>query len=349
MLQAAVSRLGDLAEAVGAELVGDPELTISGVGTLENAREGELSFLSNPSYRRYLKQTRASAVILAPDQLEHCPTAALLSPNPYLTYARVSGLLFAEPSPVAGIHSSAVIAASAMVAESACIGPCVVVGERTVIGDGVNVGPGSVIGDDCVLGEGSRLVANVTLWRGTQLGRRCLIHPGAVLGSDGFGLANDEGRWVKVPQLGRVIVGDDVEMGANVTIDRGALEDTQIADGVKLDNQVHIAHNVQIGEHTAIAGCTGIAGSTKVGRYCTMGGQVGLAGHLTIGDNVHFSGASQVTRSFTEPGYYSGNLPAMKNADWRKTIARLRHLDEMAKRLKELEKQIAAMHGDSEK
>ena len=181
----------------------------------------------------------------------------------------------------------------------------------------------------CRVGEASRLVARVTLCRETRIGARCLIHPGAVLGADGFGLANDQGRWEKVPQLGCVRVGDDVEIGANTTIDRGALEDTVLHDGVKLDNLIQIAHNVEIGEHSAMAGCSAVAGSTKIGRHCTVGGLTGVVGHLTIGDNVHFSAATLVTRSVEKPGYYSGGLPAMDNAEWRKTIARLRRLEEM--------------------
>jgi UDP-3-O-[3-hydroxymyristoyl] glucosamine N-acyltransferase len=224
-----------------------------------------------------------------------------------------------------------------------------VVGERVKVAARVVIGPGCVIDDDCDLGEHSRLVAQVSLGRGTRLGRRCMIQPGAVLGADGFGLANDNGRWVKVPQLGRVVLGDDVEIGANTTVDRGALEDTVLGDGVKLDNLIHIAHNVTVGEHTAMAAKAAVAGSAKIGRHCLIGGMTGIAGHVTIGDNVQFTGASQVTRSFKEAGLYSGNLPAMDNGEWRKAIARIRHLDEMARRLKALEQQVAAMQGDRDK
>ncbi len=342
-----VCRLGDLAEAVGARLNGDPDIRISGVGALEIAKEGEISFLTNPKYRHFLAETQASAVILAPDDEADCPTVALVSDNPYLAYARVVSRLFPEPESPTGRHPSAVIAASAQIDPSAWVGPCSVIGKDVRIGAGVIIGPGSVVGDACVIGENTRLIARVTLCRGTWIGARCRIHPGAVLGADGFGLANDTGRWEKVPQLGRVILGDDVEVGANTTIDRGALEDTVLEDGVKLDNLIQIAHNVRIGAHTAMAGASGIAGSTKVGRHCTIGGLTALAGHLTIGDNVHFSGATPVTRSFKEAGYYSGNLPAMDNADWRKAVARIRHLDEMAKRLKLLEKKVAAIQGDN--
>jgi UDP-3-O-[3-hydroxymyristoyl] glucosamine N-acyltransferase len=344
-----VWRLGDLAEAVGARLEGDPEIRIQGVGSLERAKPGEISFLGNPRYRRFLEATRASAVILAPDHAEACKSALLFSENPYLAYARAASCIFPDPASPGGCHASAVVAASARLDPSAWVGPCAVVGERVKVGAHVVIGPGCVLEDDCHIGEHCRLIARVNLCRGTQLGRRCLIHPGAVLGSDGFGLANDRGRWVKVPQLGRVVVGDDVEIGANTTVDRGALEDTVLGDGVKLDNLVHVAHNVTIGEHTAMAATAAVAGSTKMGRHCMIGGMTGIAGHLTIGDNVQFTGASQVTRSFKDAGVYSGNLPAMDNGEWRKAIARIRHLDEMAKRLKLLERQVAAMQGDGDK
>ncbi|MEW8508798.1 MAG: UDP-3-O-(3-hydroxymyristoyl)glucosamine N-acyltransferase [Candidatus Thiodiazotropha sp.] len=331
-------RLGDLAEAVGAKLLGDPETIITGVGTLQAARPGELSFLSNSSYRRYLPTTQASAVILHDGDADGCPVAALVSDNPYLAYARAADKLFPGTAFSPGIAPSAVVGQSSSIDDSAWIGHCSVIGEGVRIEAGVYLGPGCVIEENCTIGADTRLVANVTLCRDTQLGQRCLIHPGAVLGADGFGLANDEGRWIKVPQLGRVRVGDDVEIGANTTIDRGALEDTVLHDGVKLDNLIQIAHNVEIGRHTAMAGCSAVAGSTKIGDHCTIGGQTGLVGHLTIGDNVHFSAATLVTRSFPEPGYYSGNLPAMENAAWRRMVARLRRLESLAKDMKIIKK-----------
>ncbi|MEW8009711.1 MAG: UDP-3-O-(3-hydroxymyristoyl)glucosamine N-acyltransferase [Candidatus Thiodiazotropha sp.] len=334
------SSLGDLADAVGAKLLGDPETIIRGVGTLQSAQPGEISFLSNPSYRRYLSATQASAVILYEKDAADCPTSALVSDNPYLAYARVATKLFPGKAVTPGIDATAVVGRSSSIDSSAWIGPCVVVGEGVTVESGVCIGPGCVVEDNCRIGADSRLVANVTLCHDTRLGQRCLIHPGAVLGADGFGLANDEGHWVKVPQLGRVRVGDDVEIGANTTIDRGALEDTILHDGVKLDNLIQIAHNVEIGRNTAMAGCSAVAGSTKIGGHCTIGGQTGLVGHLTIGDNVHFSAATLVTRSFTEAGYYSGNLPAMKNGAWKRVIARLRNLESMAKEMQFLKKNL---------
>ncbi|MES9972079.1 MAG: UDP-3-O-(3-hydroxymyristoyl)glucosamine N-acyltransferase [Candidatus Thiodiazotropha sp.] len=332
------SSLGDLADAVEAKLLGDPKTKITGVGTLQGAQPGEISFLSNPAYRRYLSTTQASAVILSDKDAADCPVPGLVSENPYLTYAKVAAKLFPQDAFSPGIDESAVVARTASIDRSAWIGPCAVIGEGVSIESGVYIGPGCVVEENCRIGADSRLVANVTLCRDTLLGQRCLIHPGAVLGADGFGLANDEGHWVKVPQLGRVRVGDDVEIGANTTIDRGALEDTILHDGVKLDNLIQIAHNVEIGKHTAMAGCSAVAGSTKIGSRCTIGGQTGLVGHLTIGDNVHFSAATLVTRSFREAGYYSGNLPAMENGAWKKVVARLRNLESMAKQMRLLKK-----------
>ena len=341
-------RLGDLAEAIGARLEGDPEIRILGVGSLEHAGPGDISFLGNPKYQRFLGQTRASAVILAPSQAGPSAAALLFSENPHLAYAKAASRIYPEPANPQGCHASAVVAVTAQLHPSAWVGPCAVVGERVRVGAQVVIGPGCVVEDECQIGDQCRLVAHVTLCHGTRLGRRCLIHPGAVVGSDGFGMANDNGRWVRVPQLGRVLIGDDVEIGANTTVDRGALEDTVLEDGVKLDNLVHIAHNVSVGEHTAMAATAAVAGSTKIGRHCLIGGMTGMAGHLTIGDNVQFTGASQVTRSFKQAGVYSGNLPAMDNGEWRKAIARIRHLDEMAKRLKTLERQMAALQGEQD-
>ena len=342
-------RLQELAQAIGAELRGDPELQITGVGTLQQAQSGHLSFLSNPQYGRYLASTAASAVVLGPEDAERCPVAALVTDNPYLGYARAARLLFPLPPFEAGIHPSAVVDRSARVDASAHVGACAVIGEGAMIGPGAYIGPGSVIEAGCQVGESSRLVARVTLCRDSRIGARCLIHPGAVLGADGFGLANDRGRWEKVPQLGCVRVGDDVEIGANTTIDRGALEDTVLHDGVKLDNLIQIAHNVEIGAHTAMAGCSAVAGSTKIGSHCTVGGLTGVVGHLTIGDNVHFSAATLVTRSFESPGYYSGGLPAMDNAEWRKAVARVRRLEEMSRELKALKKRIRTLEEGSER
>ncbi|MCF6355091.1 MAG: UDP-3-O-(3-hydroxymyristoyl)glucosamine N-acyltransferase [Candidatus Polarisedimenticolaceae bacterium] len=332
-------RLGDIACQVGARLEGDADCIINSIAVLQDASPGSISFLSNRKYRKFLKTTRASAIILGQEFLDDCSANALVSDNPYLVFAKVARLMTALPAVEAGQHSSAIVAPSAQIDASARVGPGVVIEDNAVIGARVDIGAGCVIGAGCRIGDESRLVANVTLCHEVTIGRRVLIHPGAVIGSDGFGLANDEGVWVKVPQLGTVCIGDDVEIGANTTIDRGAIKDTVIGDGVKLDNQIQIAHNVEIGAHTAIAACVGIAGSTRIGSHCTLAGGVGVVGHLDIADHVHFSAQTLVTRSFTEAGHFSGNLPAVPTHAWRKSIARIRQLEETAQRIKTLEKQ----------
>lgn len=338
--------LGELAAQVNADLVGDPKCQIDRVDTIQDASPGAVCFLANSKYRKYLSGTGASAVILSSELVDECPVNALVSDNPYLTYARISALIYPEETHVDGVHPSAVVAESATVHPNSWIGPCAVIGDEVQIAEGVYVGPGCVIEKESVIGSGSRLVANVVICSNSVLGNRALIHPGVVIGSDGFGLANNQGTWEKVPQVGRVVIGDDVEIGANTTIDRGALRDTAIASGVKLDNQIQIAHNVQVGRNTAIAGCVGIAGSTIIGENCTLGGGVGVVGHLELGDNTHFSAQTLVTRSFPDPGYYSGNYPAAPNHEWKKTIARSRQLDEMAKRLRRLEKQLLELESN---
>ncbi len=339
-------RLGDLARQAGARLIGDADCGITGLSVLQEAKSGSISFLSNSKYRKYLKTTKASAVILEQKFLDECPTNALVSDNPYLVFAKIAQLIAPLPEKKAGRHVSAIVASSACIDVSASIGPGVVIEDDAVIGAGVDIGAGCVIGKGCQIGDDSRLVTNVTLCHGVTIGSRVLIHPGAIIGSDGFGLANDNGVWIKVPQLGSVCVGDDVEIGANTTIDRGAINDTLIGDGVKLDNQIQIAHNVEIGAHTAIAACVGVAGSTRIGKQCTLAGGVGVVGHLEIADNVHFSAQTLVTRSFTEPGYFSGNLPAVPNSVWRKSIARIRQLEDIAQRVRHLEKQSQQMIDD---
>ncbi len=332
--------LGALAEHVEATLHGDPELDIEGVAPLHLAGERQLSFLSSSAFRKHLTQTQAAAVILRAEDLDACPTAALVVGDPYLAYAKIAALLIETPAMPQGIHPSAVVADDASIADSAWIGPNSVVESGARIDEGVFIGPGCVVGAGAEIGSDSQLVANVTVCHGVVLGKRVLIHPGAVIGADGFGLANDRGRWIKVPQLGSVRIGDDAEVGANTTIDRGALEDTVIEEGAKLDNLIQIAHNVRVGAHTAIAACVGIAGSASIGRHCTLAGGVGVVGHLEIADNVHVTGMSMVTRSITEPGVYSAGVPLEPNRQWHKNFVRFKQLDDMARRLKALEKQI---------
>lgn len=333
-----------LAELLECELRGDPDCRIHSVAPLQVAGVGQISFLANPRYRSYLDATAAGAVILRPADAEGYPGNVLLVKDPYLAYARVAEALYPPPPTAAGIHPTAVVDSAAEVDATAAVGPHCVVEAGVRLAAGVVVGAGCFIGRDTVLGAGTRLMANVTLYHDTRIGSRVLIHSGAVIGGDGFGFANENGRWVKIPQLGRVIIGDDVEVGANTTIDRGALEDTVIEEGVKLDNLIMVAHNVQIGAHSAAAGCVGIAGSARIGRHCTLAGGVGIVGHLEIADNVHVTGMSMVTHSLTEPGVYSSGTPLMDNRDWRKSSVRFKQLDDMARRLRELEKRLERLN-----
>lgn len=331
--------LGDVATAIDARLQGgDAAMPIMGMATLQCAQVRQISFLANPRYRTYLETTKASAVILAERDVGQCNVPALIVANPHVAYARAAALFAPPVPPYRGIHPNAWVAEGAQIAESAWIGPQCSVEEGAVIKEQAFIGPNCVIGARAVVGAHCHLVAQVTVCHDVNLGQRVLVHPGAVIGSDGFGLANEKGRWLKIPQLGSVQVGDDVEIGANTSIDRGALEDTVIEQGVKLDNQIQVAHNVRIGAHSALAGCVGIAGSAHIGRHCVLGGGVGVAGHLQITDNVQITGMSLVTQSITEPGMYSSSLPVEPHRRWNKISARLRQLDDLARRLFALEK-----------
>jgi len=319
--------LGELAVRFGLTLRGEPGLTVRSVATLSRANPGTLSFLANSRYRRQLECTRATAVILSAEDVAHCPVAALIDPNPYLAYARIAALLHPETAPEPGIHPSAVVAGGARVAASASIGPLAVIEEGAHIGERVLVGPGCIVQKGASVGADSTLRSGVNLYPGVTLGMRCLLHAGAVVGADGFGFAPNSGTWEKVPQVGSVRVGDDVEIGANTTIDRGAIDDTVVENGVKLDNQIQVGHNVIIGAHTAIAACTGISGSTVIGQRCMIGGMVGFAGHLTIADDVVVTGCSLVSASIKKPGSYSSGMPTVETRLWRRMVAHLRRLD----------------------
>jgi UDP-3-O-[3-hydroxymyristoyl] glucosamine N-acyltransferase len=335
--------LGTLAEQTGAELYrGEPDCEINAVATLQGAGPGDLSFLANKSYRKYLEQTRASAVILAPDYAQECPTAVLVSDNPYVTYARAASLIAPGPPQQQGIHASASLASDCTIDGSAWIGPHCIIESGAVIHAGVQLAGGCFIGAGSVIGAHSRLSANVVVCHEVQIGERVNIYPGAVIGGEGFGLAKEDGRWLNVPQLGSVRIGNDVEIGANTTIDRGALEDTVLEEGVRLDNQIQVAHNVHIGAHTAIAGCVGISGSARIGRHCMIGGGAGIVGHLEITDNVVITGMTMVTKSITEPGVYSSGVPAQDNDSWNRNYARLRQLDRIARKVQALERQLGA-------
>jgi len=319
--------LGELAVRFGLTLRGEPSLNVRSVATLSRANSGALSFLANSRYRRQLESTRATAVILSAGDEAHCPVAALIDPNPYLAYARIATLMHPEMVAVPGIHTSAVVAGGAQIATSASIGPLAVIEEGAQIGERVSVGPGCIVQKGASVGADSSLRSRVNLYPGVTLGRRCILHAGAVVGADGFGFAPNDGTWVKVPQVGSVRIGDDVEIGANTTIDRGAIDDTVVENGVKLDNQIQVGHNVIIGAHTAIAACTGISGSTVIGQRCMIGGMVGFAGHLTIADDVVVTGCSLVSASIKKPGSYSSGMPTVETRLWRRMVAHLRRLD----------------------
>jgi UDP-3-O-[3-hydroxymyristoyl] glucosamine N-acyltransferase len=326
--------LGELAVRFGCTLKGDPDLRVSRVAALERADAASVTFLANPRYRRHLQQTKAGVVVLDPKLADACPVNALLVENPYATYARIAALLYPPPAAPPGRHASAVIDASAQIDPSASIGPHVVIGARVKIGARTAIGPGCVVMDDATIAEDTRLTANVTLCHGVIVGNRCVFHPSVVVGADGFGLAPDRGEWLKVPQVGTVRIGNDVEIGASTTIDRGAIDDTVIGDGVKMDNQIQIGHNVRIGEHTAIAGCVGISGSAVIGKRCMIGGMAGVAGHLSICDDVVLTGKAFVNSSIRKPGYYSSAIPVDDAARFRKNAARFHRLDEFVREVR---------------
>jgi UDP-3-O-[3-hydroxymyristoyl] glucosamine N-acyltransferase len=327
-----------LAERFALGLRGDGGVAVRGVATLARAGRDQLSFLANPRYRPQLAGSGAGVVLMREDDAEGYAGTALIASDPYAAFAKISALFEQREAPRPGIHPSAAIDPTAQVDAGASIGPFVSIGPRSRIEAGAVVGAGCAIGEDCVVGEGSEVGANVTLVRRVRLGRRVLVHPGAVLGADGFGLAMDAGRWLKVPQLGGVVVGDDCEIGANTTIDRGALEDTVLEEDVRLDNQIQIGHNVRIGAHTAMAGCSAVAGSATIGRYCLIGGGAGVLGHLELCDRVVVTAMSLVTHSIREPGEYSSGTPLMDNRSWRKNAARFKQLDALARRTRAADK-----------
>jgi len=337
--------LGEIAVRYGCELQGDPDTAVSAVATLAGAGRGDIAFLANPGYRKKLADTAASAVILAPGDAEDCPVACLISANPYAVYARVAQELYPDPPPVPGVHASATVADDCQLGADVEISAGAVIGAGVSIGDRCYIGPNTVIANGARIGSDTRLLANVTIYDGVSLGDRCRIHAGTVIGSDGFGIAPDESGWAKVPQVGSVVVGDDVEIGANSCVDRGAIDDTRIGDDVKIDNQVQIAHNVVVGAHTAIAGQAGVAGSTTIGQRCLIGGASSVSGHITIADNVSIMGSGNVSKSITEPGVYSGVLSVEHVGKWRKIAARVKRLDNMAGKLRELEAKVKKLAG----
>lgn len=329
--------LGELAAELGAELRGDPEYRVSGLATLQAAGPGQLAFLANPRYRPQLQDTRAGAVLLRQEDAEGYDGQALFLANPYLAFARLTHRFDRTPRPAAGIHPSAVVAASAVIPASACIGPLAIIGEDVVLGERVIIESGAVIQDRVTIADDSRIRSRVVIYHDCVLGARVNVHAGAVIGGDGFGFANERGQWRKIAQIGRVVIHDDVDIGANTTIDRGALEDTVIHTGAIIDNQVQIAHNVVIGAHTAIAACCGIAGSTRIGAYCILAGGVGVVGHIEICDRVQITGMTMITKSISQPGSYSSGTAFDSTDNWKKMAVRLRRLDELAQRVRALE------------
>jgi UDP-3-O-[3-hydroxymyristoyl] glucosamine N-acyltransferase len=334
--------LNEIVARLGGEVRGDGTLAVSGITALDTAQAGQLSFLSNPKYREKLASTRASAVIVAPDVAPECPVAAIVTPQPYLYFAKVAQWLQPQARPPIGVHATAVV--EGRVAASASIGANVWIGPEAEIGEHVVIEANCSIGRDCRIGADAWLHAGVTVYAGCRIGARAIIHSGVVIGSDGFGFAREaDGAWVKIPQTGRVLIGDDVEIGANTTIDRGALEDTVIEDGVKLDNLIQVAHNVHIGAHTAIAACAGIAGSAHIGKRCMIGGAAMIHGHLTVADGVNISANTMVSKSITKVGNYTGWVPSQEHADWLKNFARLLHLDAMADKIRAFEARLAEL------
>lgn len=337
--------LADIAARLGGCLIGDAGVSISQIATLEKAQSNHISFLTNSKYRAQLVNTKAGALILGEADADATDLPRIISDNPYAYFARVSALLNPLPDARPGIHPNAIVGADASIDPTASIAAMAVIGNGATIGAHSVIGEGCCIGANTVIGSHARLYPHVVIYHDCIIGDNLIAHSGVVIGSDGFGIAMDQGRWIKIPQTGRVVIGDDVEIGANTTIDRGALDDTVIEDGVKLDNQIQVAHNVRIGAHTAIAGCAGIAGSTTIGRYCRIGGSAGILGHLQIADHVEISSFTLIGKSIKKPGSYSGIFPFSSFDEWRRNAVHLRHLDELATRIKTLEHQIASMKG----
>jgi UDP-3-O-[3-hydroxymyristoyl] glucosamine N-acyltransferase len=330
--------LGELADRFDCELIGDPDVRIETLGTLANAGSNALSFLASPAYKKQLSSTKAAAVILRADDAPDAPCAALISDNPYASYARMAATICPPPAYEPGVHTSAAVASSADIASSAHIAANAVIEDNAVIGANTYVGPGAVVGPDCVIGNDCRILANVTLVRAVSTGDRCIFHSGSVIGADGFGNAMTSDGWVKVPQVGGVCIGSDVEIGSSTTVDCGAIDDTVIEDGVRLDNQIQIAHNVHVGEHTAMATGVAVAGSAHIGKRCMMAGMVGVAGHIEICDDVTILGKGMVTKNITQPGAYASNFPVEDVRTWNRRVASFRRLDKLLGRIGKLEK-----------
>ena len=337
--------VGELAEHLGLDFRGDPDVRIDHAASLRDAGPGSLTFLADPRYRSYLAATNAGLVVLNSELAPECPTNVLLSNTPHLSFARALELVIPRGQPAAGVHETAVVEAGVTLGHDVHVGAHAYIATGCSLGNGAEIGPGCVLLRGASVGARTRLVARVTLGEGSVIGEDCLIQPGAVLGADGFGFAHHEGQWIKVPQVGRVVLGHRVEIGSNTTIDRGAIGNTEIGDGVKIDNLVQIGHNCRVGTNTIITGCTGVAGSTEIGSNCAIGGMTGIAGHIRIVDGVQVTGMTQITKSLLEPGVYSSGTGVEPNRRWRRNAARFHQLDSMAKRLRELEARLNGMAG----
>ena len=335
--------LAEIVERLGGEVHGDASTRVSQIATLSSAQPHQISFLANLKYRSQLAGSAEGAFIMGRDAAQASSKPRIIADNPYTYFARVSALFNPSYTAVPGVHSSAVVHPEACIADDASIGANAVVEQGAKIGAGSIIGAGSVVGRDCIIGSACLLYANVTVYHGSVIGDRVILHSGCVIGSDGFGLAPDDGRWLKIPQIGSVVIGNDVEIGSNTTVDRGALDDTVIEEGVKLDNQIQIAHNVRIGAHTAIAACTGIAGSAKIGAHCTIGGAAMIFGHIEIAERVNISTNTLITKSLTQAGTYTSALPFSEHSEWLKNAVQMRHLDSMAKRIRALEKKLVEL------
>ena len=329
--------LAQIALHVDGVIIGDAECKISNVSTLQAANSQQISFLANSKYKKYLPTSQAGAVIVSKEMASLVKNSAIVVDDPYIAYAKIATLLNPPKKITTGISDTAMVESNVNISKSVSIGPQVVIEANVKLADRVIIGAGTVLQDGVIIGEGTLIAANVTICHGVEIGKNVVIHPGVVIGADGFGIVNDKGKWIKIPQIGGVKIGNDVEIGANTTVDRGAIEDTVIGDGVKLDNQIQVGHNVFIGNNTVIAGCSGIAGSTIIGENCIIGGGVGIGGHIEIADNVIITGMSMVTKSLTKAGIYSSGIPAEPSSQWHKNVVRYRQMDKLTARVKKLE------------
>jgi UDP-3-O-[3-hydroxymyristoyl] glucosamine N-acyltransferase len=336
--------LADIAARLGGDVLGDGQTLISQVGTLASAGAGEIGFLANLKYKNQLQTTKAAAVIVSPDFADAVALPRIVTKNPYAYYARVAALLNPRQAAMTGIHPS--VSCASPVPESASVGPNASIGSDVVLGEGVVIHAGCVLGDSVKIGDGSVLFPNVSIYAGCEVGRNAIIHSGAIIGADGFGFAPDKGQWLKIPQIGRVVIGDDVEIGANTTVDRGALDDTLIGDGCKLDNQIQIGHNCVIGKHCVIAACAAIAGSVELKDNVIVGGAAMIAGHVTIASGAVISGGSLVMKNITKPGQYTSVFPLEEHSHWLHNAAQIRHLAKLAERVSELEKKLKNTNGE---